>query len=449
MKTEASWKPKRFVDFGLKAFPNKFPSRTKTEIKTIDRNPYGDADKDKVMNWFDCRPLDKTKQGWKEKEYKDSSVIKIPVKRLYNLRGQYMKQRIKTVKDSEANKLAHKIEKKANKPWDEWIKGKRTEKPSGEYMSYLESEKQAYKILAEKEAKKIAKEGHRVTQVVAKRRLSRSGDYSYPIGYVKYSDPTKLHAKKVKDVMKPYNQSSEDRFPAKDAREYVRNLAKAIKSDKPEVPLIQVSPRELTHRTYFGEGRHRILAAMKAGHKIVPVEVRIDSEEDEEKMSKLKVQEAKDLMKFGLIKDEIKEDDVKKAYDEYLKNIGNRKLTKLPYSIYKEDYIKMKTHVPTKEETENLEAFSKGLKEAAKLISEKKEVAKEAREEKKEKQKVLKVQKLEEKMAKKAMKVKRVKSEEDIFEQLGIERVGEKYTPEEMAAEPKTTMTAQELIDEA
>ena len=38
------------------------PSRNKRETKLIDKNPWGDKDKDKVPNYFDCKPLNKKKQ---------------------------------------------------------------------------------------------------------------------------------------------------------------------------------------------------------------------------------------------------------------------------------------------------------------------------------------------------------------------------------------------------
>ena len=41
-----------------------FPKRSQKEWKLIDRNPFGDTDKDGVPNFFDCKPLNKKKQGW-------------------------------------------------------------------------------------------------------------------------------------------------------------------------------------------------------------------------------------------------------------------------------------------------------------------------------------------------------------------------------------------------
>lgn len=41
---------------------NQFPVRTKREMRLIDRQPYGDKDRDGLMNWFDCRPMNRRMQ---------------------------------------------------------------------------------------------------------------------------------------------------------------------------------------------------------------------------------------------------------------------------------------------------------------------------------------------------------------------------------------------------
>ena len=46
---------------------SKFPTRSKAEWKLIDKNPFGDKDKDRVKNFFDCKPLNRKKQGWAHK----------------------------------------------------------------------------------------------------------------------------------------------------------------------------------------------------------------------------------------------------------------------------------------------------------------------------------------------------------------------------------------------
>ena len=52
-----------------------FPKRSKAEWKVIDKNPFGDKDGDRVPNMFDCKPLNKNKQGiWRkpnEQQMKD------------------------------------------------------------------------------------------------------------------------------------------------------------------------------------------------------------------------------------------------------------------------------------------------------------------------------------------------------------------------------------------
>jgi hypothetical protein len=40
-----------------------YPVRTKKEVRLIDKAPFGDKDRDTVPNYFDCKPLDKYKQG--------------------------------------------------------------------------------------------------------------------------------------------------------------------------------------------------------------------------------------------------------------------------------------------------------------------------------------------------------------------------------------------------
>jgi hypothetical protein len=58
-----SQKIKSFSPINLKLYP----SRTTREIRLIDRNPFGDRDKDKVPNFFDCKPMNGNLQGWKYK----------------------------------------------------------------------------------------------------------------------------------------------------------------------------------------------------------------------------------------------------------------------------------------------------------------------------------------------------------------------------------------------
>ena len=56
--SKPSFSPKFIQPVNLK----QYSSRTKQEIKLIDKNPWGDKDRDKVPNIFDCKPLNKNKQ---------------------------------------------------------------------------------------------------------------------------------------------------------------------------------------------------------------------------------------------------------------------------------------------------------------------------------------------------------------------------------------------------
>ena len=41
-----------------------YPARIKREMRLIDKNPFGDKDRDKVPNFWDCKPLNRKKQGF-------------------------------------------------------------------------------------------------------------------------------------------------------------------------------------------------------------------------------------------------------------------------------------------------------------------------------------------------------------------------------------------------
>ena len=56
-----------------------YPSRTKREIKLIDKNPWGDFDRDHSINYFDCRPMNKKKQGKMIYQFKENPVKKIDI----------------------------------------------------------------------------------------------------------------------------------------------------------------------------------------------------------------------------------------------------------------------------------------------------------------------------------------------------------------------------------
>ena len=60
VKSRPLFSPKFIQPVNLK----QYTTRTKSEQKLIDKNPFGDKDRDRVPNYFDCKPLDKKKQDF-------------------------------------------------------------------------------------------------------------------------------------------------------------------------------------------------------------------------------------------------------------------------------------------------------------------------------------------------------------------------------------------------
>ena len=73
MKTVSFWgkppkkpnkkKPRRIISPFVKLTPY-HKNRTKKDYKLIARKPFGDKDKDKIMNIYDCKPFHRKQQGW-------------------------------------------------------------------------------------------------------------------------------------------------------------------------------------------------------------------------------------------------------------------------------------------------------------------------------------------------------------------------------------------------
>jgi len=225
------------------------------------RNMFADSDRDGVPNVFDCQPRNPKKQDWQQKQSKDSVVIQIPVKRLYYQRGRY---------------TMHNIEHPVN---------------------IRTSGKEEHQALAEKRAKELTESGYNVTHVGTRKG---SGRYDYS-GEVKFRRPSKVYNKEIEEQMQP--MQSHDIFSGKhkalNPKKYVENIAKAIESEKPKVPMvIQYASHLDKGSSTFGEGRHRILAAKEAGLETIPVEIVQDTSYSTPKqISKLRVQEAKDTLK--------------------------------------------------------------------------------------------------------------------------------------------------------
>ena len=237
-------------------------------------NLFGDRDRDGVPNVFDCKPRNPKKQGWKPQEYKDSVVIQVPIKRLYYQRGRYGMGNQKYILRSVYTRSSE-LQKEAN--------------AKGQWRSYDDTQKQAYIELAQQEAKKLIKQGYKVTKVYTKKDKY---DHS---GIIKYTRPSKVYNKEIKSVMSPAQYHVSGEYKASNPKEYVKNMAKAIKSDKSEMEMPIYYPADLEKSSYrLGEGRHRILAAKKAGLKTIPVEVVNEGRYATEKIKALKIQEARD-----------------------------------------------------------------------------------------------------------------------------------------------------------
>lgn len=97
---------KPFSPVNLKAYP---PKRTKQEWKLIDRNPYGDKDKDKLMNFFDCKPANFGLQGMFDKKPKKVG------RPIASGRGAESRRRIKYPKGTTRRERTIILEKPSNK----------------------------------------------------------------------------------------------------------------------------------------------------------------------------------------------------------------------------------------------------------------------------------------------------------------------------------------------
>jgi len=221
---------------------------------------FGDKDKDGVANIFDCKPFNKKKQGWQPQQFKGSTVVQIPVKRLYYQRGRYGMGNVIT-------------------PVRIGVHGK-----------------EGHQQLSEKKAKELEKKGYKITKVGTK----KEGRYDYH-GVVKFKRPSKVYKKEIKAQMTAaqFADPMSGEYKTTTPKQYVKNIAKSIKSKKPEVPMLTRYASHLERSSSrFGEGRHRILAAKEAGLKTIPVEIVQDtSYSTDEDIKKLKVQEARDIAK--------------------------------------------------------------------------------------------------------------------------------------------------------
>lgn len=94
-----SFKPLNIIN------PKSYPARTKQEWRLIDRKPYGDKDKDKLMNWFDCKPANFGLQGKFHRKPKIGKLSSSEENLIGKLRGK-VNERVEDIiyKDSKEEK---------------------------------------------------------------------------------------------------------------------------------------------------------------------------------------------------------------------------------------------------------------------------------------------------------------------------------------------------------
>lgn len=166
-----------------------YPKRTKKEMKLIDKKPFGDKDKDRVPNYFDCKPLNKKKQGSLPKssikkalygegikftKQNKTAALTMPII-LSNVKQEAIKEgerehmEIKKIKEPESELLKHRKMpvSEAKLKFNEWIrkndlarlKGvEEIPNPKGGIMKEIEKQdKQLKKIAGGKEIIKYDK----------------------------------------------------------------------------------------------------------------------------------------------------------------------------------------------------------------------------------------------------------------------------------------------------
>ena len=85
---ESFWKPKSKIKTAT-ILSKKYPRRTITENRLIDRHPYKDSDRDRVLNYFDCKPMNRKKRdAWQEIQKGGqfaAQAIRVPIQGWQNI----------------------------------------------------------------------------------------------------------------------------------------------------------------------------------------------------------------------------------------------------------------------------------------------------------------------------------------------------------------------------
>lgn len=399
------WKPRKQPKFDI----NKFPVRTRKEWKMIDKNPYGDSDKDKVMNWFDCKPLDKRKQE------------KIPIIRHFDSKllgetasGGYTKLSIKDIKRAKERVL--KRTKLSDELSNKVLKNKTGEKK--EHISKLIEDINSflYKTKAKPTVEQYEDVERRIQEHAGKDETKK-----IPVILLHDSKIDEPEEKIIRHEMHHhFIKGRTSKFPsyrklkkmAERAAEFEEFKKKPLWTKIPSMIIPYSANPFKPWSIYKAQGKeHAKFAAIKMAYPKEHVK--------EEIIVRMATERPKI---YNRLKKHIEFE--RKGYKILGKNIYT-----------KEEYAK------SEPKPETLEKFNEELEKA------------------KDKKELLEIKRLE-KAAKKEEKAearaearenRKIKNGKELFKELGIERVGPEYTAEEreIMQSPDTGPSAQEIIDES
>lgn len=211
---------------------NIYPKRTKREIKLIDKNPWKDFDKDGVINIFDCRPMNKRKQGYFEEKYLGKKTEKIYPYRSNAEREKLVKTKIRKSKEKEFNEphnpYGTKYEKdKEDKKFERELRN--------EIRGRMNKDKEVQK------AKKGLKEIKDYRKSLKDSKVETSEDYEYSLDVEEDKRKEKLmDAKekimlyKQKDMEDEEYEEDEDEDYEKEKYEEEMKMIKELKGESSE-----------------------------------------------------------------------------------------------------------------------------------------------------------------------------------------------------------------------
>jgi hypothetical protein len=84
-----------------------YPKRSMSEMRLIDKKPYGDKDKDGLMNWFDCKPKNKHKTSAMMREHLSQKLYGESFKDLKKQSKEYSKNKTQPYIDKAYRQIRH------------------------------------------------------------------------------------------------------------------------------------------------------------------------------------------------------------------------------------------------------------------------------------------------------------------------------------------------------